>query len=206
MITWEEARYYYWLGQFYSGAGETVELGPWLGLSTFFIVRGLTRSERFLGKRLHVFDAFIWNAYMDKWYPDADRPRDGESFLPLFERYARAASISESLVVSQRSIFESNMIGELPRLSWSGGRIEFLYVDCGFTFVGNEAWWRILSPHFIPGKTIVAMQDWQSFKFPHQPLNEEHETKQFTDSKGGSLQLIHELRHGSIGTFLFVGT
>ena len=52
MITEEETKYYYWLGQFFKGIGEAVELGCWLGRSTFFILGGLQRSPSFRGKKL----------------------------------------------------------------------------------------------------------------------------------------------------------
>lgn len=38
MISEEECRYYCYIGKFYSGKGEVVELGPWLGRSTFYIL------------------------------------------------------------------------------------------------------------------------------------------------------------------------
>jgi len=48
MILPEESRYYTYIGQFYSGRGAAVELGPWLGRSTFYIIEGLlgTRTSR----------------------------------------------------------------------------------------------------------------------------------------------------------------
>ena len=38
MISEEEKKYYTWFGQFYTGEGYIVELGPWLGCSTFYIL------------------------------------------------------------------------------------------------------------------------------------------------------------------------
>jgi hypothetical protein len=47
------------------------------------------------------------------------------------------------------------------------------------------------------------MQDWQLYKEqPPQPWNQ---TKQFTDSKGAALELVHELRDGAVGAFRFHG-
>ncbi len=202
MITWEESRYYYWLGRFFSGAGEAVELGCWLGRSTYFILRGLQRSPHFSGRRLHAFDDFIWrSSWMDKWFSGPDKPGNHESFRPLFEQYT--TPLIGQLAVEQRRIGEYEGNASVPQLSWSGGRIEFLYIDCGTTFAVNEAWWRVFMPWFIPGRTLLIMQDWQSYKeMPPKPYNQ---TKQFTDSKENALRLIHEIRHGGIGTFLYTG-
>ncbi len=38
MITDEECQYYCYMGKYFTGIGEVVELGPWLGKSTFFIL------------------------------------------------------------------------------------------------------------------------------------------------------------------------
>jgi hypothetical protein len=47
------------------------------------------------------------------------------------------------------------------------------------------------------------MQDWQLYKEqPPQPWNQ---TKEFTDSKGAALELVHELCDGAIGAFRFHG-
>jgi hypothetical protein len=37
------------------------------------------------------------------------------------------------------------------------------------------------------------------------PVKWYNQTKQFTDSKGASLELVHELCHGGIATFLYRG-
>src|SRR5262249_9380154 len=91
----------------------------------------------------------------------------------------------------------------LPQLEWKGGAIEIIYIDCGRTIEANEAWWRIFASHFIPGRTLVIMQDWQLWK--GQPPQWDNQTKECTDSKRAALELIHELRDGCIATFLYRG-
>ena len=45
MISEEEGQYYEYIGGFYRGHGEAIELGPWLGKSTRHIIRGLDRKS-----------------------------------------------------------------------------------------------------------------------------------------------------------------
>lgn len=202
MISDEERRYYDWIGGAYSGAGEVVELGPWLGRSTLHIVRGLMASPAFRGRVLHVFDDFVWRAsWMDDYYREPDRPGDGACFQHIFERYV--APVADLLEVRRAKIADHGDNSFLPDLTWAGGPIEIAYVDCGRTFEVNEAWYRALGPAFIPNRTLVIMQDWQLYKeLPPQPYNQ---TKEFTDSKGPTLELLHELVAGAIGTFLYHG-
>jgi hypothetical protein len=78
-----------------------------------------------------------------------------------------------------------------------------MFVDCGRLFQTNNAWYRILSPSFIPDVTLIAMQDWRlQFEVP---AYWENQTKNFTDSKGSALQLVHELKKGTTATFLYRG-
>lgn len=201
MISVEECKYYAWLGRFFTGAGEVIELGPWLGRSTVHIVTGLRRSRPFRGRKLHVVDDFVWrSSWMDRHYPGSP-PADGECFRPLFERHAEA--VLGDVAVAQQRICEAEGNGHVPALSWSAGPIELLYVDCGRTLEVNEAWFAVLSPWFIVDRTLIVMQDWQTYReTPIQPYNQ---TKRFTDGKGASLELVHELRAGCVGTFLYRG-
>ena len=45
--------------------------------------------------------------------------------------------------------------------------------------------------------------DWQLYK--EEPPQWYNQTKEFTDAKGGSLELLHELEDGNVGTFLYHG-
>lgn len=202
MITDEERRYYAYLPRFYSGKGEVVELGPWLGCSTSFIVSGLRGNPRFAGRKLHVFDDFVWRSrWMNHFVRPEERLENHGDFRPLFEKYA--ADLSDSLEVQKRRILTYDGNAEIPQLAWNGGPIEMMFVDCGRLFHTNEAWYRIFSPSFIPDVTLIAMQDWRlQFEVP---VYWENQTKNFTDSKGPALELVHELKNGTTATFLYRG-
>jgi hypothetical protein len=202
MITSEEARYYDFIGRFYAGCGEAVELGPWLGRSTYFILHGLSANPAFSGRRLWVFDDFVWRSeWMDQYVSADDRLPDRANFRPLFERHA--SRFLDRVTVTTRKIADYHGNEELPRLTWDGQPIEILYVDCGRTFEVNDAWFKILSPYFIAQRTLIVMQDWGTHA--EIPMRWYNQTKHFTDSAGDHLQLVHELAHGSIATFLYRG-
>jgi len=76
MLTKDEMRYYHYITGFYTGQGEVVEIGPWIGSSTYNIVGGLLNNPAFTpDKRLHVFDDFVWrSSWMDKWLVGTDIP------------------------------------------------------------------------------------------------------------------------------------
>lgn len=204
MITTEEARYYRWIGRRHRGWGAVVELGCWLGRSTFCLLDGMRRRPGFggSGRRLVVVDDFVWrSSWMDGYYDAGDRPANHESFRPLFDRYTAGLAADLDVRTARLSPYEGNE--HIQPFAWDGEPVELLVVDCGRTFAVNQAWWDALAPSFAPGKTLIVMQDWQTFReLPHRPYNQ---TKDFTDAKGAALQLEHELRHGGVGTFRFVG-
>jgi len=207
MITNEEMSYYAYLGAFYQGSGRVVELGPWLGQSTFKILEGLIPNPNFKGERLFVFDDFIWrSAWMDAIYdrfgaPAEARPENHHSFEPLFKAYTK--SIAQYMQVQTRRISTCKENSHLSQVAWENGPIEICYVDCGRTIEANEAWYRAFRPSFVPGKTLIVMQDWQVHK--ELPAKWYNQTRQFTESKGAALDLIHELCHGTTATFLYRG-
>lgn len=213
MISEEEKRYYAWLAKSYAGEGEIVELGPWLGCSTFYILEGLKQNHRFKDKRLHVYDDFVWrSSWMDHKYPLHDRPPNHGDFQYLFEKFTEP--LTDSLWVSRSRLSTGELeeefgnvvnpyIGanDIPPLKWNGNYIELLFVDVGRTIDVNEAWWRVFFPHFIPNKTRIIMQDWQTHK--EVPAKWYNQIKMFTDGKHQWLNLIHELSKGGAATFLF---
>jgi len=204
MITKEERRYYTYLGSFYSGQGEVVELGSWLGLSTLAILYGLRRNPAFAGKKLHVFDDFVWrSSWMDKWLDDGDfdieKPHDHGDFSGLFDRFT--SGVREHMVVERRRIAPYDGNERIAPLTWNGRPIEMVFVDCGRTLEVNEAWYKTLSPSFIPGRSLLVLEDWKTHR--EVPPRWYNQTKQFTDSKGRQLRLLHELRDGGAATFLY---
>ena len=199
MLTQEEIQYYNYVGRSYLGKGSAVELGPWLGLSTHHILAGLSTNPHFDDSKLHVYDDFVWRKdWMDAYVPSEDRAQHSD-FLDLFHRYT--APIEQRLTVSKAKLSDYDGNENLPRASWNGGPIELMYIDCGRNIAANQAWWDIFSPYFIPGITLLIMQDWRVHR--ERPRKWYNQTQAFTELLGDRLRLIHELRDGGVGTFLF---
>ncbi len=132
MLTAEECKYYAYIGRFFSGQGAVVEVGSWLGRSTYYIVQSLLTNPRFAGRKLYVFDDFIWRDFMVQFYSGVDKPKTGESFKYLFDRYMEP--IRSYLGVQQRRLPVGPVNSEppvppttnehVPPLSWGGGRLK----------------------------------------------------------------------------------
>ncbi len=198
MISEEECRYYSFIGKYYTGVGEVVELGPWLGRSTFYIVAGLANNPHF--RKLHVFDDFTWRAaWMDKSVKPEERLPHHADFMPLFEKYTQG--IRDKIMPKKRKFITYDGNDSVEQLAWNGGPVEILYVDCGRHFEANEAWWRIFQPYLIPDVTLIVLEDWANHR--EVPVKWYNQIVQWVESKGSSLQLIHELTQGGIATFVY---
>ena len=91
----------------------------------------------------------------------------------------------------------------LERMSWDGRPVEMMIVDCGRTIEANESWWRVFVRSFIPHQTILVLQDWGTHR--QVPIKFFNQLKFWIDSKGDQLRLVHELKDGGIGTFVYCG-
>jgi len=203
MLTLDEMRYYHYITRFYTGVGAVVEIGPWIGSSTYNIVDGLLNNPAFTDeKRLYVYDDFIWrSSWMDKWLigTDIQEPGNYDSFLPLFHRMT--AKFAEHIEARAMKLQDSRGNNSVPWFAWEHGLVELCFIDCGRALEMNETWYKELRPYFIPDRTIIVMQDWQNFKNVPESFSEN--TKIFTDSKGSQLDQIHELRNSGTATFIY---
>jgi hypothetical protein len=202
MITHEEAQYFTYIGHFYDGIGRAVELGPWLGASTQHIVQSLAKNPRFAGERLHVFDDFVWRKdWMDQYVPDEEKLPTHACFRHLFDKHT--TRVQHLLDVRRAKITDYDGNEKLPLFSWDEDPIEFLYVDCGRTIEANQAWYNRMRHAFIPGRTLIMMQDWRLHRqVPRKWFNQ---TLLFTESKGDELEPLHEVSDGGLATFIFTG-
>jgi len=203
MLTNDEMRYYHYITQFYAGVGAVIEIGPWIGSSTYNIVAGLLDNPAFnKGQQLYVFDDFVWrSSWMDKWLVNTNiqKPNHLDSFQPLFHEMTQ--QYSAYIDAKAMKLLDTGDNAEVPWFSWDHGSVELCIVDCGRALMMNETWYQALEPYFIPNRTIIVMQDWQNFKNVPEAFWEN--TKIFTDSKQGHLDLIHELRNSGTATFIY---
>ena len=143
----------------YTGSGEIVDLGCWLGATTVSFAKGLQRNHRLTREtrrqRIHSYDLFRWHPTMEREVrgtPLAGKFHEGDSFLPEFEK--RTAAWSEYFSVHA---------GDIKAAPWKGGPIELLFVDAmkwpdtaGYIV-------RDFYPHLQPGVSLVAHQDFGDF-------------------------------------------
>ena len=143
----------------YTGAGEIVDLGCWLGATTVSFARGLRRNRRLTPeqrrKRIHSYDLFRWHPSMNpnvRGTPLEGRYQEGDNFLPEFEK--RTAPWSEYFQVNA---------GDIKASPWTGGPVELLFVDA-MKWPDTAAWIvKDFYPHLIPGVSLVAHQDFGDF-------------------------------------------
>jgi hypothetical protein len=119
MLTAEEAQYYHFIAQYYTGCGEVVELGPWLGLSTCHLIDALVKNENFTNHKLNVYDDFVWRSdWMNGHYGKPNCPAHHADFRHLFEDFTR--EIGVHLVTHKGKFTDYDGNEDLPVVTWGG--------------------------------------------------------------------------------------
>jgi Methyltransferase domain len=158
MLCKETLGYYKWLARTFEEPGDIVELGSWMGSSTACLAEGLSQNSDREHKTIHVYDSFIWRDWMKTYTEDpgllAANICEGESFLKYFWSYAEPF---RDLIDVHQSVLKGGAEQfALPALEWGGGHIGILVMDFAHDRASNEAMWRVFSPSFRSGSTIVV--------------------------------------------------
>lgn len=137
----------------YTGNGEVVDLGSWLGSTTIPLTKGLLKNPHFRGsgRKVFAYDLFIWFDWMIPSVAGTDlagRFTEGDNFVDEFKR--RIAPVADSVEIRE---------GDLKAIGWHGGPIEFLLVDAmkGWDLAASIA--RDFYPSLIEGRSLVFHQD-----------------------------------------------
>ena len=141
----------------YTGAGEIVDLGCWLGSTTIPLARGVAAnpSSQASRKKIHSFDVFTWELWMDDCVKGADleaKYKPGESFLEEFKK--RTVPWADQIQV---------YAGDLRRFGWNGEDIEFLLIDAMKSWELADTIVRTFYPYLIPKKSYVFHQDFAHY-------------------------------------------
>lgn len=156
MLCLETRQYYKWLGSQLRGDGEIVELGSWLGSSTYALAEGKAGNILLTDRQIYSFDSFIWGTWMEKYAGGRMQcfPRRGESYIDLF---INLCSKYEHFINPIRFyLYAEGESGVLPPLEWNSKPIELFIFDIGHEyFLINEAW-HVFAPFFLDGRTIVV--------------------------------------------------
>lgn len=206
MITVEEKKYLVWLTQvFWSGAGDIVEVGPWLGGSTWCLASGMRlNGAREPAGRLHVIDNFRWLPFMSE-RADVEL-ESGQSFRPNFER--NLAPYVDIVVVHEVSLpdDDSAALAEHGGVRAEHGIGETFSADLitaqvAIAFVDGAKSWRALrhllhelAPRFVAEKSVIVFQDFQAALAFWVPMA----VALLLRGAPNSLEVLHVLRYNTV--------
>jgi hypothetical protein len=142
----------------YTGAGDVVDLGCWLGSTTIPLAKGLDQNPSFSSRKVHAYDLFIWADWMKQSSAGTGlekKFRDGDSFVDEF--ISRLGGLAPIVEVHQ---------GDLKTAGWSGAPIELLVVDAMKDWDLANAIVRDFYPCLIEGKSLVYHQDFAHYHTP----------------------------------------
>jgi hypothetical protein len=171
MITREEIRYLRWLTEaLWDDSGHVVEMGPWLGGSTFCLAAGMRARVPAAQHKLHVFDSFEWREFMSERSPL--KIANGASFEAHFREnlapfaeliVSKCAVLPDELPATDASLAEYRQAEtqDQTRFTWRDGPIQLLFVDGAKSWTGMRQLLLETAPSWIPGKTILVCQDYK---------------------------------------------
>lgn len=159
MLTTHEQDYLYSFAKSaYSGCGEIVDLGCWLGGSTVPLAQGLEKNrKRLIDKRVHAYDRFVWNEWMANKYKNIvlQKFAVGDSFVNEFK--TNIAPWADRVVIHE---------GDLCEEGWCGDPIEFLFIDAMKSWVLTNTVLHNFFPALMPGVSTIVHQDFLHFNEP----------------------------------------
>ena len=157
MTTQQEQAYFeHYAGSLYSGKGEMIDLGSWLGSTTISLARGLAKNRHChpKRKRIHAFDLFQWEEWMNdcvKGTSIQNKYSQGENFLEEFK--TRIEPCAELIEIHA---------GDLQGAEWRQ-EIELLLIDAMKSWTLANVIVRKFFPHLIPNVSYVIHQDFAHY-------------------------------------------
>lgn len=153
MITPSERAYLYWYGKhIFTGKGDIVDLGCWLGSTSISLAMGLEHNTNAkTNKLIHSYDEFVWRPYMDSAAKGTNlegKYQEGDLFLDEFERRTHP----------WRHCIKARP-GDLAKVGWQGGAIEFLLIDAMKSWNAASGVIQNFFPAIKAGISIIMHQD-----------------------------------------------
>ncbi|MGE5342891.1 MAG: class I SAM-dependent methyltransferase [Candidatus Omnitrophota bacterium] len=159
MLTPEEIQYLYWLGRSWNGSGRVMEIGCWLGGSTFCLASGMRDSGHDATKRLKVLDNFIWRPFMAERAALPLQP--GESFEPYFLKnmagFENIIDTRACALPDDPGSHENIFTGFLN----DSDTLDILFIDGAKSWPGMRYLLKTLNRYFVPGQTLLVCQDYK---------------------------------------------
>jgi hypothetical protein len=165
MVSMDQRRYLFdYARRDFTGSGEIVDLGCWLGSSTVPLAAGLDSNPHVAARvrSIYAHDLFRWDVVMGdfvKGTPLEGRYEAGDDFQDAFLHYV--APWRHRVKVRP---------GDLGTLTWPDGPIEFLFVDAmkSWELANNIA--RQFFAALMPGTSLVFHHDFAHYYTPWIPL------------------------------------
>ena len=144
----------------YTGKGEIVDLGCWLGSTTIPLVTGLLKNPAFAGsnRKVYAYDLFVWFDWMNSSVIGTNlegKYSEGDNFVAEFERRTK-----------EYAGYIEICAGDLKEIGWMGANIEFLLVDAMKNWDLANAIVRDFYPSLVTGESLVLHQDYAHFFTP----------------------------------------
>ena len=138
---------------YFTGVGEIVDAGSFLGGSASCLALGLRDNPRLdpAGKagRIHSYDIFTYAPWIgEKWLSSEDYS-EGQSFLSVY--HDNLGELAPHVAIHP---------GPIESAFWRSGPIEILFLDVCKTPMVSDAAHSLFLPHAIPGRTVFIQQDY----------------------------------------------
>lgn len=173
MISPEEKQYLHWLGSSaWQGKGLVVEIGPWLGGSTWCLAAGMQSSRNRTSKRLVVYDNFIWREFMSERAMLNLGPGDCfqteflknvskfDSVVDSYKRTLPDEVIASDLdAQSKRYVADEDV--ELFQGVAGSESVEILFVDGAKSWLGLKHLLQHVYDRMIPDCSMIVCQDFK---------------------------------------------
>ncbi|MFY0599384.1 MAG: hypothetical protein JXR03_06910 [Cyclobacteriaceae bacterium] len=172
MISAEEKKYLYFLtSSYWKGEGNIVEIGPWLGGSTYCLASGLSTSKHYRGQKIYVYDNFIWREFMG--LRANLELNDNDDFLPFFKENLK--DYSDYIVAFKESLPDESVPNDKDALTKrqlefspselihydSKEKVEILFIDGAKSWSGTRYLLEVFHHSLIPNTTLLVCQDYK---------------------------------------------
>lgn len=143
----------------YTGYGEIVDLGTWLGSSTFVLAKGLSENRKVSNKskRIYAYDLFKWEDSLNHHVANTEYEgifKQGDDYKMLFLKLTK---IYEPLIETK-----GNILNEV----WLNKPIEFLFNDAMKNIEITHQILKTFYPYLMPKKSILVYQDFDHYLTP----------------------------------------
>lgn len=139
----------------YSGVGEIVDLGCWLGSTTIPLAQGLRKNLNTSTKvkRIHAYDLFVWEEWMNPFMEGCRKKYSpGDNFLDEYR--ARTRKYSDLIEIYP---------GDVQQIGWIGKPIEFLLVDVMKSWKTAQYVVEQFYPSLVPERSLLLHQDFKHY-------------------------------------------